>query len=65
MTVNITEKSLIHSVTPGDFGIPILTGVGIWHFAAILNIIYLPLGIAESFFWNIYPREYDFNWQKP
>lgn len=62
-TVSKTEKKLFHTVTTGDFGVPMLTGVDVWHLAGVLNIILAPLRVAESLFWHVYPRKYDFNRQ--
>jgi len=59
------SRRYFHSITTGDFGIPILTGPGIWRLAGVANIIHSPLRIAETLFWKVYPREYDFNKQRP
>lgn len=60
-----TGRRHYHSVTTGDFGIPMLTGPGIWRVAGAASIIYAPLRVAEALFWQVYPSEYDFNRPRP
>lgn len=60
MTEQDQSKTYFHKVTRGDFGIPMLSGPGIWIVADILYIVFMPLKICEKFFWFVYPREYKF-----
>lgn len=55
------SKSYYHKITQGDFGVPMLTGNAIWTISEICSFTFLPLGLCESLFWNIYPREYKFS----
>lgn len=59
-TTDEENIELFHSVTTGDFGIPMLTGIGIWRLASVCYFIYTPLRLPEALFWHIYPRDYGF-----
>jgi hypothetical protein len=47
-----------HTITTGDFGIPLLTGIGIWIEATIGYYVFTPLRWIEKIFWILYPRDY-------
>ena len=54
-----SSRSYYHKITQGDFGIPMLTGRAIWIISDICLLVYFPLGLCESLFWYLIPRDYN------
>lgn len=62
VTFSATENNSItyyHSVSVGDFGIPLLQGNSSNVIANISYYFYAPLRITESVYWSLFPSKFN------
>jgi len=59
-TLENNSISYKHTISVGDFGVPLLQGYSSNIVASISFYAFFPLRIAESTYWTLFPSKYDF-----